>query len=117
MAAALSKVFTSGDHDFHEVAVRGPNGHSRWFSNHVGPVRSGSQITAAVVISQDVTKTKLAQTELAERVSRSNGVAGSVAWPVRGEVKRVRRESALVLSRCRGMFLQGSRQPNVGGQR
>src|SRR6185503_12680084 len=63
MAAALQKVFLSGAHQFHEVAVAGPDGRARWHSNHVGPMRIGGTVAAAVVISQDITESKLAEVE------------------------------------------------------
>src|SRR5581483_4569187 len=41
VAAALDQVFTTGAHQFYEIAFSQQNGRTIWMSNHVGPVRVG----------------------------------------------------------------------------
>ncbi len=72
VAAALEQVFTTGAHQFYEIALEQPNGRAIWMSNHVGPVRMGGEIVAAVVLSQDVT-------EAEDRAARARGRAAH--WP------------------------------------
>jgi PAS domain S-box-containing protein len=91
MAAALQKVFESGIHQFHEVAVSGKDGMAHWHSNHVGPMRIGGNIAAAVVISQDVTESKLAEVELADaqRLASVGTLAAGVAHEINTPVQFV----------------------------
>ena len=91
MAAALRQVFESGVHQFHEVMVSGPDGRPRWLSNHVGPMRIGGNIAAAVVISQDVTDSKLAEVELADaqRLASVGTLAAGVAHEINTPVQFV----------------------------
>jgi signal transduction histidine kinase len=91
MSVALTKVFESGDHQFHEVGFDGPDSKPRWLSNHVGPMRIGGRIAAAVVISQDVTDAKLAEVELADaqRLASVGTLAAGVAHEINTPVQFV----------------------------
>lgn len=91
MASALRQVFESGVHQIHEVIVSGPDGRPRWLSNHVGPMRIGGNIAAAVVISQDVTDSKLAEVELADaqRLASVGTLAAGVAHEINTPVQFV----------------------------
>jgi len=91
MAAALQQVFESGAHQFHQVAISGPDGRARWLSNHVGPMRIGGSIAAAVVISQDITESKQAEVELAnaQRLASVGTLAAGVAHEINTPVQFV----------------------------
>ncbi len=91
IAAALEQVFTTGAHQFYEIALQQPNGRAMWMSNHVGPVRMGSEIVAAVVLSQDVTEAKLAQIDLvaAQRLASVGTLAAGVAHEINTPVQFV----------------------------
>ncbi len=90
VAAALERVFTTGAHQFYEIVFEQPNGRA-WMSNHVGPVRVGGEIVAAVVLSQDVTQAKLAQVELAaaQRLASVGTLAAGVAHEINTPVQFV----------------------------
>jgi len=91
VAAALERVFTTGDHQFYEIAFEQPDGRAIWMSNHVGPVRVGGEIVAAVVLSQDVTEAKMAQVELvaAQRLASVGTLAAGVAHEINTPVQFV----------------------------
>jgi PAS domain S-box-containing protein len=91
LAAALKSVFDLGTHESHHAVVDGPDGRQRWFSNHVGPMRLGGRIAAAVVISQDVTNAKLAELELADaqRLASVGTLAAGVAHEINTPVQFV----------------------------
>jgi PAS domain S-box-containing protein len=107
MAAALKKVFDDGAHESYEVVALGPGGKSRWLSSHISPMRIGGQIAAAIVISQDVTESKLAETNLAEAQRLAGlgtllaGVAHEINTPIQfvgDSVQFLRQASDDVLS-------------------
>jgi len=91
VAAALDQVFTTGAHQFYESAHEQPNGRAIWMSNHVGPVRLGGEIVAAVVLSQDVTEAKIAHLELAaaQRLASVGTLAAGVAHEINTPVQFV----------------------------
>jgi PAS domain S-box-containing protein len=91
VAAALDQVFTTGAHQFYEIALEQPNGRTIWMSNHVGPVRVGGEIVAAVMLSQDVTEAKIAQMELvaAQRLVSVGTLAAGVAHEINTPVQFV----------------------------
>ena len=61
-------------------------------SNHVGPVRMGGDIVAAVILSQDVTEAKIAQLDLvaAQRLASVGTLAAGVAHEINTPVQFVR---------------------------
>ena len=91
MATALKNVFESGTHESYHATVEGPDGRQLWFSNHIGPMRLGGRIAAAVVISQDVTNAKLAEHELvdAQRLASVGTLAAGVAHEINTPVQFV----------------------------
>jgi signal transduction histidine kinase len=91
MTAALKKVFETGDHQSFHVAVKGSEDRPRWLANHIGPMRLGGRVAAAVVISQDVTDAKLAEAELADaqRLASVGTLAAGVAHEINTPVQFV----------------------------
>jgi PAS domain S-box-containing protein len=91
LGAVLSKVFESGAHQSFHAPVTSADGRARWFSNHVGPMRLGGHVVAAIVISQDVTDAKLAEAELADaqRLASVGTLAAGVAHEINTPVQFV----------------------------
>ncbi len=91
LKSALAQVFAAGHPQNYEVASLDPEGKRHWFLNHMGPIRSGTSITGAVVIAQDVTDAKLAQTELedAQRLASVGTLAAGVAHEINTPIQFV----------------------------
>jgi PAS domain S-box-containing protein len=84
MEQALEAVFDTGETQNFEVVTPGPNGASLWFSSQMGAIRDGGQIVGAVLVSQDVTERKVAQTQLLE--ARHMALLGTLAAGVAHEI-------------------------------
>jgi PAS domain S-box-containing protein len=91
LETALSQVFATGQPQNYEVVAVDPEGKRHWFLNHMGPIRSGASVTGAVVIAQDVTDAKLAQTELeaAQRLASVGTLAAGVAHEINTPIQFV----------------------------
>jgi PAS domain S-box-containing protein len=84
MEAMLRSVFEKGSTEFYELNTPGPDGAPIWFESHMGPMRIGGETVAAVLVSQDVTERKRAQTEL--MAGRHLALLGTLAAGVAHEI-------------------------------
>lgn len=58
---ALTRTFDSGDTQIVEIRARGDNREIVWYSSRYGPIRKNNKVTAAIVISRDITQMKQAE--------------------------------------------------------
>lgn len=58
MRQALRALFRTGKPQTYEIQGTGPHGALAWYSTHVGPIRSGSKLVAAVLAARDITERK-----------------------------------------------------------
>jgi len=81
---ALREVLDGGPPLSQDVTVTAPNGGTAWYTNYLGPIRSGSEITGALIVSTDVTQMKQAQHELfgAQRLAAIGTLAAGVAHEI-----------------------------------
>jgi signal transduction histidine kinase len=91
MNAAIAQLMATGQPQAYELATEQELSQPRWFMNHMGPVRIGNKLTGIVVIAQDVTEAKLAQTELldAQRLASVGTLAAGVAHEINTPVQFV----------------------------
>jgi PAS domain S-box-containing protein len=84
MEVALAAVFETGVAQAFETTTSGPDGNARWFSTQLGPVREGERTVGAVIVAQDITERKSAQTELV--AARHMALLGTLAAGVAHEI-------------------------------
>src|SRR5262245_24686564 len=67
---ALEHVFQTGEGTAYEFAARDADGVARWWSSRFSPVKTAGRVTAAAVISVDITERKQAEEALRENEQR-----------------------------------------------
>jgi len=67
MRKTIEQVFKSGNTGSYVIKGKGPQGRDSWYETLVGPVKSDTQVTAAIMISTDITERKQAEYMLNER--------------------------------------------------
>ena len=88
---ALREVLDGGPPRSQDVTVTAPDGGTTWYTNYLGPIRSGAQITGALIVSTDVTQMKQAQQELfgAQRLAAIGTLAAGVAHEINTPIQFV----------------------------
>jgi PAS domain S-box-containing protein len=81
---ALAIVWDSGEPQTLELSVTAADGGKKWFTNYLAPLRSGSLITGALLVSQDVTLMKQAELDLysAQRLASIGTLAAGIAHEI-----------------------------------
>ncbi|MEY4580387.1 MAG: hypothetical protein RL701_5090 [Pseudomonadota bacterium] len=88
---ALQVVLDGGAPQTQDVTVPERDGRTTWLTMYLGPIRSGSQITGALIVSQDVTQMKRAQRDLfnAQRLAAIGTLAAGVAHEINTPIQFV----------------------------
>jgi PAS domain S-box-containing protein len=68
--ASLAETFKTGRTGTRELPARHPDGTTRWYSAHTGPVRHGTRVVAAVIVARDITDRKAFEDALRESEER-----------------------------------------------
>jgi len=64
----IKEVFKTGEPSSYVVKALGPDGHHlAWYETQVGPIRHGTRVVAATLITTDITDRKVAEEALRER--------------------------------------------------
>ena len=88
---ALREVLDGGPPRSQDVTVTAPNGGTTWFTNYLGPIRSGDEIAGVLIVTTDVTQMKQAQQELfgAQRLAAIGTLAAGVAHEINTPIQFV----------------------------
>src|SRR6185312_6628320 len=81
---ALSLVLSGGAPQTHDLKLTGAQGGKTWLTLYVAPIAHGSQVTGALIVSQDISQIKRAQEELfdAQRMAALGTMAAGVAHEI-----------------------------------
>jgi two-component system NtrC family sensor kinase len=82
--AHLQNVLRTGEPASFELVVNEANGRTAWYSCFMGPMRSGDQVTGAVIIAQETTAVRRVQDELAaaQRLAAVGTLAAGIAHEI-----------------------------------
>ena len=67
---AILRVFDTGAVETFEISARGPYDTTSWYSTHLGPIKSGNDVVAAIMVTRDITASKLTEEALRESEER-----------------------------------------------
>jgi PAS domain S-box-containing protein len=84
MTEALKSACDTGVAQNFETTTPGPDGRDLWFESQIAPIRVGGQIVGAVLVAQEITERKWAQTELL--AARHMALLGTLAAGVAHEI-------------------------------
>jgi len=84
MEAKLRKMYETELTQTFETSTPGPDGVPLWFDSQIAPIRADGKVVGAVLVSQDVTERKRAQSELV--LGRHMALLGSLAAGVAHEI-------------------------------
>ncbi len=84
MEAKLRAMYETELTQTFETATLGPDGAPLWFDSQIAPIRTQGKIVGAVLVSQEVTERKRAQSELV--LSRQMALLGTLAAGVAHEI-------------------------------
>jgi two-component system sensor histidine kinase/response regulator len=60
----IERVFTTGETGAYEIEATGPNGTWAFYSTVVAPVKTGEKVTSVILIANDITERKKAESDL-----------------------------------------------------
>ncbi len=105
MRSALAAVFSRAQSATLELCSLGESDLPIWTENHLGPVRSGSSVSGALVIQRDVSEKKAAEAQLfmTERMASVGNLAAAIAHEVNNPLASVLANLELALREAEQM--------------
>jgi PAS domain S-box-containing protein len=72
VAAAIERVFASGENEHYEAQGRGPDDSTAWYETNISPLWDGTTVAQAVLAMRDINQRKQVERELHRMISERN---------------------------------------------
>jgi PAS domain S-box-containing protein len=108
VAAAVNRVFETGQNDYLEVAVIGGARHDAWYGIHLGALRREGQVTEVMLVARDITEQK----RIAEM---KDNLIRDVSHEMRTPLAKVQMSLELLVEMLEGEDLDRQRAIRISG--